>query len=42
MLTLISKVKLFSDEIFKAIRDSENHNKVTQEHPIPLQGSQQT
>ena len=30
----------FQDEIFKAIRDSENHNKVTQEHPIPLQGSQ--
>ena len=30
----------FQDEIFKAIRDSENHIKVTQEHPIPLQGSQ--
>ncbi len=30
----------FQDEIFKAIRDSENHVEVTQEHPIPLQGSQ--
>ena len=26
----------FQDEIFKAIRDSEKHVNVTQEHPIPL------
>ena len=26
----------FQDEIFKAIRDSEKHVSVTQEHPIPL------
>ena len=26
----------FQDEIFKAIRDSEKHVSVTQEHPVPL------
>ena len=30
----------FQDEIFKAIRDSEKHVSVTQEHPVPLRNPQ--
>jgi len=30
----------FQDEIFKAIRDSEKHISVTQEHPVPLRNPQ--